>query len=192
MLVKLLNPAIFEYLWRSGDSIKRFILADFEERKDALRKEMQLAKSKIHISFDLWTSPNKLAMIGVVAHYLTKELVAISLLISLRELVGAHTDENIGAWVLLVIEDMFNVGQMGYFISDNDSANDLAVEAICRELKLPNPATRRLRCIGHVLNLSAKGFLFGKDEGSFDFEIAEMAKLKIEVRQALELAGKQN
>jgi hypothetical protein len=67
-------------------------------------------------------------------------------------------------------------------------SNDLAVDAICRALGITNAAERRLRCLGHILNLAAKAFLFGKDvEDALDFEVAEFAKDKIEVRQALEL-----
>jgi hypothetical protein len=32
-----------------------------------VKEDLGLSKSKIHISFDLWTSTNKLAMLGVVA-----------------------------------------------------------------------------------------------------------------------------
>ena len=73
------------------------------------------------------------------------------------------------------------------FVVDNDSPNDNAVVAICRELNLADLARHRLRCPSHIINLSAKDLLFGKEEGSFDFEVSEMAKLKVEVRQALEL-----
>jgi hypothetical protein len=68
--------------------------------------------------------------------------------------------------------------KIGYFVSDNIGSNDLAVDAFCRELKLKNPTARRLRCIGHVINLAAKAFLFGKEEGCFDFESHELARMK--------------
>jgi hypothetical protein len=58
------------------------------------------------------------------------------------------------------------------------------VDAFYRELKLKNPTARRLRCLGHVINLAAKAFLFGKEEGSFDFDLT---KMRFAERQALEL-----
>lgn len=82
---------------------------------------------------------------------------------------------------------MLITDKVEYFVADNDSPNDTAMVAICRELNLANPARRRPRCLGHIINLSAKDLLFGKEEGSFDFEISGMAGLKLEVRQALEL-----
>jgi hypothetical protein len=74
-------------------------LKDFERRKEAVKEDLLLSKSKVHISFDLWTSTNKLAMLGVVAYYLTKDLTARSLLIGFREVVGAHSNENIAVCV---------------------------------------------------------------------------------------------
>lgn len=44
----------------------------FEARKEVLKKELRQSISKIHFSFDLWTSPNHLALMGtgIVAHYI--------------------------------------------------------------------------------------------------------------------------
>ena len=55
--------SFFEYLWKTGDTMKQFILKDFEQRKEIVKEDLRLSKSKIHISFDLWTSTNKLAML---------------------------------------------------------------------------------------------------------------------------------
>jgi hypothetical protein len=85
----------------------------------------------------------------------------------------------------------FELGSLvGYFVSDNDSTNDVAVKAICRDLELGIAEGRRLRCLGHIINLSAKAFLFGTEDGSFDFEISDVGKMKPEVRQALGPIGK--
>lgn len=55
--------SFFEYLWKTGDTVKQFILKDFEQRKEIVKEDLRLSKSKIRISFDLWTSTNKLAML---------------------------------------------------------------------------------------------------------------------------------
>jgi hypothetical protein len=185
--IQLLNPALFEYLYRSGASIKVLILKDFEKRKERVRQALSTAKSKIHISFDLWTSNNSLAMLGTVAHYLDKSLVSRSLIIALRELKGDHSGLNQSKILASVIREFEIQDRIGYFISDNATSNDFAVFHTCEELKLADFAHRRLRCLGHIINLAAKAFLFGTDSGSFDFEISEMAKVRLEVRQALEI-----
>jgi hypothetical protein len=186
-LIKLLNEGIFEFLYKTGDTIKRLVLADFKRRKERVKNDLHTARSKIYISFDLWTSLNRLAMVGVVAYYLTSDLISRSLLIGLRSLEGPYTGENLAACVIDVLID-FELGSLvGYFVSDNDSTNDVAVKAICKDLELGIAEGRRLRCLGYIINLSAKAFLFGTEEGSFDFEISDVAKMKSEVRQALEL-----
>ena len=52
----------------------------------------------------------------------------------------------------------FVADRVGYFVADNDSSNDVAVAAICRELNLANLARRRVRCLSYIINLSAKDY----------------------------------
>lgn len=42
----------------------------FEDRKVRMKEELHKAISKIHFSFNLWTSPSHLALMGVVAYYI--------------------------------------------------------------------------------------------------------------------------
>jgi hypothetical protein len=148
-----------------------------------VREDIRNSLSKIHISFDLWTSPGgALALYAVVAHYLNQSLQAKSLLLGLKEVKGSHLGENLAASYLPVIEDFELEEKIGYFISDNVGSNDLAVEAFCKYLKIKNAPTRRLRCLGHVINLATKAFLFSKEEGSFDFKTSELNAMKFAER----------
>jgi hypothetical protein len=128
----------------------------------------------ITISSDLWTSPNSLplvaAAVGFVAHYLDKDLVNKSTLIGMHRVKGAHTGENIAEVMIPVLEEMGIVSRLGYFIADNASNNDTCWRAICRKLRpdIKEPDSRRVRCLGHILNLAAKAFLFGKDADAFE------------------------
>ena len=160
-------------MWRSGNTTKSMLLAEFDRGKGLLKLEFKAALSKIHISFDLWTSPNKLAMLGVVAHYLSPHLTAKSSLIALRKLSGNHSGEN-QAKILLEVAEEFDLASkeiLGYFMADNDARNDVAVKIIAKELQLGNSEGLRLRCLGHIINLVCKAFLGSKeDESSLDFE----------------------
>lgn len=51
----------------------------------------------IHISFDLWTSPNRLAFIAIFAHFLDREYRQQNRLIGFRRQLSTHAGENIGA-----------------------------------------------------------------------------------------------
>jgi len=158
------------YLVKSADTVREWIMKEFKKQKLEIKKELAGARSRIHISSDLWTSPNSLALVGVVAHYLDKDLVNKSTLIGMRRVKGAHTGENIAEVMIPVLEEMGIVSRLGYFIGDNAGPNDTCWRAICRKLRpdIKEPDSRRVRCLGHILNLAAKAFLFGKDADAFE------------------------
>ena len=56
--------------------------------------------------------------------------------------------------------------RIGFFVLDNASANDTCVDIILRTLypkmSQKQRRRRRLRCLGHVVNIAAQAFLLGK------------------------------
>ncbi|KAI1516688.1 Dimer-Tnp-hAT multi-domain protein [Pyrenophora tritici-repentis] len=73
-----------------------------------------------------------------------------------------------GSVVLELLEEYDISGdQIGYFMLDNASANDTAVEFILKDLcpwmKSKQRRHRRLRCLGHVINLCCQAFLMGRN-----------------------------
>jgi len=58
-LMSLLNKGIAALI-PGRKTIRKWIVDEFEKRKKELRRELRAAMSNIHISFDLWTSPNYL------------------------------------------------------------------------------------------------------------------------------------
>jgi hypothetical protein len=100
----------------------------------------------------------------------------------LKKIKNNYLGENIIAVYLLIIGDFELEGKIGYFVSDNIGSNDLAINTFYKELKLKNSTARRLKCLGHVINLVIKAFLFGKKEKCFDFDISELRKMKFEER----------
>jgi hypothetical protein len=175
-------------LYKAGNSIKKLVLRSYEEKKNRVREDIRNSLSKIHISFDLWTSPGEtLALCAVVAHYLNQSLQAKSLLLGLKEVEGSHLSENLAVSYLPIIKDFELKRKIEYFVSDNVNSNDLVIKTFYKYLKIKNALTRRLRYLRHVINLAAKAFLFNKEEGSFDFETSELNTMKFAERQALKL-----
>ncbi|KAG7404301.1 hypothetical protein Forpe1208_v015760 [Fusarium oxysporum f. sp. rapae] len=88
--------------------------------------------------------------------------------LGIRRVYGEHTGENIGSVILELLRE-YDVGgdQIGYFMLDNASSNDTAVEVILKELcpwMTPKQRRhRRLRCLGHIINLCCQAFLMGRD-----------------------------
>jgi hypothetical protein len=52
-LILYICPALEPFLVRSGNTIRRWILKEFERQSLIIRDELAQAKSQIHINFDL-------------------------------------------------------------------------------------------------------------------------------------------
>ena len=142
-------------------------MQSFEQRKKLLRKELKSARSMISISFDLWTSPNAHAIIGVVGHFISEQGRRRHAVLGLREIMGEHTGENMAGVLIDLFRDYGIVGNIGYFMADNADSNDTCINAVLRAL-YPNMSVklrkgRRLRCFGHITNLCAQAFIVGGD-----------------------------
>ena len=81
-------PALASFFVRSHNTIRRWIMAEYRRQRLAIMGELALAKSMIHISFDMWTSPNSLGIVVVVTHFPDKDLKNRSLLIVMRRMRG--------------------------------------------------------------------------------------------------------
>ena len=165
--------AIHRMLPRSGDAIRRYILAFFEEMRIEVRKNLRAAEIKIHFSFDMWSGLNRHAYQAIVAHWLDSETCLHTALLSIHRFCGAHTGVNQAEHFWTTINDYEIQHLIGKFNIDNASNNDTALQEISRCLTLGGyptiyPVTECLRCFGHVLNLAFKAFLWGSNVEAFE------------------------
>jgi hypothetical protein len=128
------------------------------------------AMSKIHISCDLWTSPNGYALCGIAAHFIGHQGRFQSLLLALRRMRDAHSGEQIGEVVISVVREYgIEPQRLGVFVADNAETNDVAwryaLQTLC---PLRDASKSRSRCLGHIINLAAKAFIFGTDVEVFE------------------------
>ena len=70
-LLKCLNPSVKDYLVKTGNSIRDWVEGDFIESKRLVREVLVRAISKIYISCDLWTSPNRYTICSIAAHFIS-------------------------------------------------------------------------------------------------------------------------
>jgi len=162
-----LFPPLAKLLPKAASTLRQWVKDAFESRKERLRQDMREAHSNISLSFDLWTSPNCLAILGVVAHFIDKTGQRRTSVLALREVEGEHSGENMAEILLQVITDYKIGGRIAYFMADNASSNDTCINAVLQAL-YPNMSEkqrkqRRLRCFGHIVNLCAQAFIVGKD-----------------------------
>jgi hypothetical protein len=151
----------------------------FQETREQIKTLFVVARSRIHISADLWTSSNNYALLGIVAHWWDVNGTLQSALIALPKLYGAHTGANIGKAIIDTL-DLYNITEkLGYFVLDNATSNDTAVEAITKEL-CHGGVTRTITakeawlcCSGHIINLVVKSLFFGTNVEALEIESVE-------------------
>jgi hypothetical protein len=167
------SDLVLQMAW-SGSSVTREIHRLFEAKRDTIKAELRNALTAVHISFDLWTSPNRFAIMAVFAHFIDQLGHQQSRLLALRRQFGAHSGENLAGSLIDIVHEWEIEGRVGCAISDNMTANDTCLYYMYQRLdpsmRPVDIKSRRMRCYGHTLNLVARAFLFGKDAESFELE----------------------
>jgi len=171
----------------STNTIKAWILEQFHRSQQSLARCFRRSRSKVHFTFDIWTSSNYRSFLGVVAHWMDTDYKLQSTVIGMRRINGRHNGENLAACFLDVVEPYSIIDKIGYFTLDNASDNDTALHNIAQHLKdldiTFDPIHRRLRCFGHIINLVVKSFLWGSDAEVFEAQISTYHDLQQETAE---------
>lgn len=165
-LIKSGGPAAENVLPSSPTTLRNWIMASYESRLTDIKNMLVISRSKIHLSFDLWSSSNHLTLCGVVAHFVDENGYVKTALLGLPRLLGTHSGENIAGCVAPVIRKYGIDSKLGYFVMDNAENNDTCIRTLAQWLDI-NEKKQRLRCAGHIINLVVKAMLFGKGIGKF-------------------------
>ncbi|KAM4060285.1 hypothetical protein HRG_014220 [Hirsutella rhossiliensis] len=125
--------------------------------------KLQSAKSKVHLSLDIWTSPNRLLLLGVCSHFVDHAQEARrKALLALRP-VANHSGEEQFVTLLPILRDFVST-----YLKEEGVKWD--------------PEVHRLRCLGHVINLAVQAFLFQNSidlkEGEICEDADDLAKFK--------------
>ena len=180
-----LNQSVEAYLVNCGDTIKNWLQEEFVKASACVKELLLTSQSRINISMDLWTSPNGYALCGIVAHFIDADLMNRQCLLSLKRMESSHSGEEITKVMVPVLCEFNVLDNLGVFVSDNADQNDHAVKAIIGDF-LPGVdwVSRRGRCLGHIINLAAKAFLFGKGSDVFD-TVADLDEEDVEVKETI-------
>ena len=136
-------------------------------------KVLAHAASVVYISFDLWTAPNNTTYIDIICHFLDQNKQLHIVLLAVRNMHGNHSEKNQAKAILPILDEYLLKAKLGYFITDNATSNDTCITEII-DLICPNldVKERRLRYIGHIINLIAKAFIFSNKSESFKANVA--------------------
>ncbi|KAG9381305.1 Dimer-Tnp-hAT domain containing protein [Pyrenophora tritici-repentis] len=152
-MISLANPEAEAALWVSPRSVATYAMRLFQYMQPQIVCALSEAASKIHISFDGWTTKGgKRGFFGVVAHFANASGVIQDLPIALPHLAGSYC---IGS------------DKLGYFVLDNAANNDTAVSSLAHAYDF-NAAHRRLRCGPHTLNLIGQAIIFGSNQEAYN------------------------
>ena len=173
-LLHYVNPYANKKLPVTHKTIKRDLVADFNDKKQRIIQTLREAISKVHFSVDGWTSPNQLGVMGVVVHFISKRRKLEHLFLALQELDGTHTGENFAVETIALYDDFDIIDLIGYMQGDNAYSNDTMATWIDEELGLRGTTWTgnkyRMRCTGHIINLSVMAFLGALAKELFDFD----------------------
>jgi hypothetical protein len=78
----------------------------------------------------MWKSANHLAILGIVAHYISEDGILQECLLAMKVVNGWHTGENLSQYVLQVIQDYGITSRLGYLQMDNASNNDSLIRVL--------------------------------------------------------------
>jgi hypothetical protein len=112
-------------------------------------------------------------MLAVVGHWTAIDYSLKTTLLGIIELHGSHSGSNISTSLFKLFDELKITSMLGYSISDNATNNDTALDSLSDMLfdkadVFYNAASRRLRCLGHIINLVVKTLLFGSNISSIE------------------------
>lgn len=166
----LVRPGIEKAMYTSHGSLSRLVVSAYKNRQLEIKDRLLIAKSRITVSCDVWTSTNHLSLLGIVAHFIDDKDRRQSTLIGLPRLFGSHDGENLAETLYNVINKYEFGYKIGCFMMDNAYNNDTMMDHLCR--KIPTLQRQaRLRCAGHIFNLIVKAILYGKEVTEFERKI---------------------
>ena len=165
-ILAYIDVAAVSKLPKKGDTVRADTVKYFSEAKAIVKELLTTARSLIHLSFDLWTSPNYRAMIAITAHWTSSNYTVETILLAIREVLGGHTGENISNTVYQVAQEYNIVESLGYFMMDGATNNDTCIQHLDERIQEDggvgfNAQERRLRCFAHIMNRVVRKLLFG-------------------------------
>jgi hypothetical protein len=121
----MINYMVEDILSTSDRVVPKLIKNLYTIHKDILSNKLQSALSKIHLTADVWTSPNRKFFLGVCVHFVDSNSKKLyQALLALRELKDSHGGEQQSELLIPILEDYEITDKIGYVTGDNHGSND--------------------------------------------------------------------
>jgi len=125
-----LNKDINAWLPNSHQTIREWVIRQRDSLKVQIKGRLHSSRTLIHISCDIWTSSNSLAILGIIAHYIAEDGQLERSLLSMKDIIGSHEGTNLAPYIIEVIRDWGIASKLGYFQMDNAGNNDTMLKEV--------------------------------------------------------------
>jgi hypothetical protein len=158
---------VFRYLKRDimipcPTALRKKLQVLYGETEDKIKKSIPQGV-KVSIAADAWTSPNKLAFLGVLGYWINDDWELEEVLLGFEEIHGSHTGENMASIIVEVLKRYGIEGQLLGFTSDSASNNGTLTKALKSELGQMSInwecEHNHICCMAHVMQLILSTFM---------------------------------
>ncbi|KAJ3496446.1 hypothetical protein NLG97_g2651 [Lecanicillium saksenae] len=139
-LLCAVNPRADEVLIQSGNTALAHIERSYAVHRENIKAQLRAAKSQIHFSIDLWSSPHCKAFLGICGQWVDVDYRPRQALLGLPNMQHSHSGEAMAQHLVNTVRYFNIAGNVGYFTSDNATANDTCLWAVATALQ-PNLAS---------------------------------------------------
>jgi hypothetical protein len=129
-LLAYINDDINTWLPDTHETIRKWIIQQYEDQKEKVKQRIQSAKLRIHISCNLWTSPNSLAILGIIGHYVIEDGQLEHHILALKDINSEHNGSHLVAAILKVVNKWGFASKLGYFVMDNAGNNNTIIRSL--------------------------------------------------------------
>jgi hypothetical protein len=91
---------------------------------------------------------------------------------------GRQKGVNVAPTISAIVQTFGLEQKLGWFVCDNALNNDTCIEALGSELEFDH-YERRIRYIGHVINLVARSLLFGKEPEALEEKLTQSDDIEL-------------
>lgn len=180
------NPQAGHALINAATTLRPRIKRQFEEQQLVVIEWLTRSLSCFHISTDTWKARHGHKHFQAVnCQFVDGYGVLRQVLLDLVEVDGEQrkTGAYLASLLIKTCQDYSLLHRLGWITSDNVTVNDTLVRSIEAHMRSSGIAnwtekTRRLRCIGHIINLATQAFMFADNA-----EAAEIAYTRAELSQ---------
>jgi hypothetical protein len=168
-MIQLASIETERALWTSHNSVSQYVIRLYNFLKRKVVAELSQSISKIHISFDGWTTKGgKHRYLDIVAHYVDSHSYLKNLPITLPQLAGAHSGEAMADVVMSIFKEFkITAGKLSCFVLNTAYNNNTTIATIASKIGL-NTTERCLRCGPQTLNLIGQMLLWGEEKESYN------------------------